>query len=221
MVKVMTQEKMDTNPWINIWFHPAKTIRSIINYNPSYGFFGLASILGFVILLNYAQTFSLGQAIPVGVLILVSLVLSAPIGWLAIAIQSWFLTFIGRWFGGVAPYSHVKSAVAWANLPNIINIVGWFVLIAYYGSDIFNNDFSTSSLIENSQGVLISILLLQFVQSIWSLVIQIICLAEVHQYSAWRSIFTVIVATLLTIAVWALAFALVGIFFGGAEQSLQ
>jgi len=92
---------------------------------------------------------------------------------------------LGR-MGGTGTWIASRTAVTWALAPSVPSLALWAIMIAGYGVKVL----SPSVIDEATDPAEVLILsldyLVQFALMAWSLVLEIVCLAEVHRLSAWR-----------------------------------
>jgi len=189
------------NPWLYIWTSPKKTIQAIIDHNPNYRLGVLSAIYGFAGLLSLAQGGSIGFLLGFFPILIIAIILSPLWGYIVFSIFSYFIYFTGKWFKGQATYQQARASLAWANFPIIVNVIIWILLLIIYGPVLFKN--FNHSIEPNTFNTifLFTVMIIQFVASIWSLVIFISALAQVQKFSTWRSIFNIIVAAIILIVI--------------------
>ncbi|MBN2478643.1 MAG: YIP1 family protein [Parachlamydiales bacterium] len=198
-------EKLGINPWITIWFSPKKTIRQIVDYKKNYKIWLLSFIYGFVSLISLSQTLSLGSALNVIIIFIISLILAPIWGYIVFSFASFFMYFTGRWIKGSATYHDVRAAISWSNVPMIVNFALWVLLFVIFGPMIFKN-FPGEYALSNTQiALLFVILLLQLIVSIWILVLFVNCLAEVQRFSVAKAILNIVVAIIIFVALFFVA----------------
>jgi hypothetical protein len=196
-------DKLKVNPWVSIWVRPRDTIRKIIDFDPGYRFALLSGIYGFPLLLQISQNFSLGQSIPIFIIILIALCLSVFVGMLVISIESALLLWTGRWLGGVASYKEIRAAVAWSNVPNIVTIATWIIFLAIFGQQAFFYEFPEGVFTGSLYSILFLLSLIQLIISIWSLIIFLQALGEVQGFSAWKALLNAIIPfVIVVLAIW-------------------
>lgn len=192
------------NPWLNIWVNPRKTIAGIIKYNPSVNLWLLSILHGLPMLLHVAQNMSLGAEFKTGWILFSAIILAGLVGIIGISIGALFCQWTGKWIGGKGTFVNVRAAVAWSNVPNIVTLIMWGLVIAAFGKDIFNGTFSSTAFTWK-QMLLVGAGIIQLAMSIWSIVILVKGLAEAHGFSAWKGLLNAVLAVLFFIALfWAL-----------------
>jgi len=185
------------NPWLSIWTQPRATIAQIVKGNPNRSLWLLAWMYGFVSLLNFFQSMTLGNSMG-AVGIFITAILLAPIyGYLSFSIWSWFVTWVGALFRGQGRFKAIRCAYAWSCVPIFVNIPLWLLMVLLFGPQLFLNVPDAHFLIGWKVLALFVISLMKVVIAVWSLVIYINALAEVQQYSAIRAIFNIIVAAVI------------------------
>ncbi|MBN1915173.1 MAG: YIP1 family protein, partial [Parachlamydiales bacterium] len=185
------------NPWISIWTKPKETIRAIISYNPNHRLMSLCWIYGVLSLLSFAQTYSIGLYLGFYPLLILCLILAPLWGYLVFSVTALIVWIVGKWIGGQSLYLHVRSALAWSNVPLMGSILMWIAMIMIIGPDIFMGFPENMQISSNVIGILLPILLVQIALSIWAVVIYIGALAEVQQFSILRSVINVVLSSVI------------------------
>lgn len=186
-------EKLSVNPWWEIWTRPRETIRAIVKFNPKYLFFLLSGIYGFPLMLQFAQNLSLGEQVSALTVFVIALVLSVFIGMLGITIISGLLYWTGQWIGGNAPYSNVRAAVTWSNVPNVVNVVIWLLMMGVFGSRLFTRGFAEATFVGHELTIVFFAFLIQVVIAVWGFIIALKALGEVQGFSAWKALLNVLI----------------------------
>ena len=203
--------KVEGNPWLSIWTEPRKTIRSIVNKDPKFGFILLSAVYGLPMALNLAQSFYLTSTIPLWAVIVSALILCIFLGVIGISISAWVLQVTGRWIGGKGNFQTIRAAVAWSNVPNFVTVLMWIALIGIFGGQVFSPGFTESHFIGFQAGAVFLIFLIQSVISVWGFIILLNTLGEVQGFSAWKALLNVIIPVVIIVAIWLLVgWALMG-----------
>lgn len=192
---------LQTNPWLSIWTQPKKTIRAIVNTDAKMGFLILCAIYGLPLAFNLAQSFAFSTSVPVWAILVGSLVVCTFLGVIGISISAWLLHFTGRYLKGKADYTAVRAAVAWSNVPNIVTIGMWVLLLIVFGGNVFNKDFSQGQYFGYQAGILFIVMLVESVVSIWGFIILLNALAEVQGFSIFRALLNIIIPFIVVVAV--------------------
>ena len=193
------------HPWISMWVRPRETIRAIVKKNPRQSFYLLSAIYGFPLLLQMAQNFSLGEVLSFLPILLGALILSLFIGMLVITVISGLLSWTGGWIGGKASFLQVRAAVAWANVPNTVNILMWLLMVATFGNQVFTHSFAETPFIGYQLIVVFFAFLVQVMVAVWGFIIGLKALGEVQGFSAWKALLNVLIPFFMVmIGIWIL-----------------
>ena len=206
--------EQNINPWLSIWVRPRETIRYIIQKDANSHLWLLASFYGIVALLGLFQTFSLGYRIGLIPLIIAAIALAPFWGYAVFALCAWFLKVIGKWLGGQGEFGELRAAVAWSNVPIVFNILLWLIMLILFGSGLFQGFPGGSTMEPGILYALFAILLGQVVLSVWRLVIFINACSEVHQFSIWKSMLTIILGG-IALGVISFSFLTIGFYLIG------
>ena len=197
------------NPWFKIWVAPKETLRAVVDYDPKHRFTTLSFIYGFLWMLSMCQTISLGHFYGVIAITVASIILAIPVGYILMSISTLFFLWTGKLFRGKANFFEVRAAVAWANVPSLVTIVTWIIMMVAYGSRLFMAD---KGKIEPSFGLPDVIFIIQLVIAIWAIVILIFGIAEVQRFSAWRAFGNFLVVVCIWVLLTFLAMYLIAYF---------
>lgn len=175
---------MGLNPWLSMWSQPRPTIRAIVYSKPSYGTFWLSTIYALQSLFFFANWASFGLKASFESIFLISL-LSAPIlGLIWLYTFGAFFYLAARLLGGEAPYSHVRSAMAWSHIPSLIGLVLWFVLLS--------DQSDTTFVLAPGETATLFIAFISLVVMIWVTVLIIRSFSEIQGFPIWKSILNLI-----------------------------
>ena len=192
----------EINPWWYIWVQPRQTIRYLVDTDPKMHFWVLVIFYGLIRAVSTGIQASLGDIFSprqVAGFILIAGPLAGVIG---VYFTASLLELASRLLGGQAEGQHIRTVLAWATLPMVVLvIVGMLPSLAMFGSSVFiqpaariqqlffsqgnGSDLLTRGLLGWSVG-------LDFVGSIYFLVVTVIGLAEVQNFSFWKATGTVL-----------------------------
>jgi hypothetical protein len=194
----MTSEIPDTppvaaRPWRTIWFSPRRTIRELLASEVRPGWtlvVGLAALHGaLATLAGLAAKGDLSfntATMPtvIGALQVVFGVLVGP----------FLLAFSGGWFGGQADPEEIRQSLAWSYAPLAVTAVFWIpVLLAGGGAiDPVHPDEPSVSVVLKAL-LLLAATFVYVAASVWTIVLQVITVAEVQHFSIARSFGSIVV----------------------------
>lgn len=175
------------SPWLTIWFQPRRTMRHIVDAEAPPRWWPVVALAVLVQSASLLQ-FDFDGGVNVG-----ASVMPVAIGALqlvfGVLIGPFLLAFIGGWFGGEADPGEIRHAVAWSYMPySVATLAALPVAFAYSGS--LADPASEVPL------ALLPLLLLPLAGACWSLVTQVVTLAEVQRFSVLRAL-----ASLLVLAI--------------------
>lgn len=184
-------------PWLRMWIHPRKTIRAIVKLNPDLGLWPLSLFYGFCSLLYLAQVFSVGDRLNFYLVLFGSAVISPFWGYLSFTFSSWIAFMMGKLLRGKGQYRHIRASLAWASVPMVVNAMFWIVLVIFCRTPLFR-DFPGGHLLSTNETTLfLSILFIQLILAIWTLILFLHALSEVQKYSIGMSVFNVILMSVV------------------------
>lgn len=209
-----SQTAAELNPWQSMWLHPRLTMRHLLATNPRYGVLLLAMAGGINSALESASNRNMGDTAT-----LVSIIAGGIIGGIiggivGLYVGSWLIRWTGGWIGGQGTSETIRTALGWANLPNLLQLLLWVGLIAVFRGEIFAKEMPMLEASPTLWGVLIISGLVSVVLAIWSFVLLLAALSEVQGFSALRAFGNLLLAGLIPALVIAIILVvIVGIFF--------
>jgi hypothetical protein len=201
------------NPWLTIWTQPRSTVAAIVRKNPRYRLWVLSWLHGMPVILHFWQNMTIGTKADLFGTVLIGVLLSFVVGILGITIGSALIFWTGKLIGGQAPFTNVRAAVAWSNVPNIVTVATWILLFAVFKREAFNLTPLMAGTPPTGQYMLVlSVQLVQLIASIWSIVILVKGVAQVQGFSGWKGLLNVFLPILLLIALATLTVFLIAFF---------
>lgn len=210
LLKADKEVIVEINPWRSIWFRPRKAIRQILDEDYSYWVIRLAALTGLGHALIQATRL---QALDGSASLFWAFVLGPILGLIGLYLFGWLYGMVGGWLGGQAPTEHVRTAIAWSQLPFFIpfflSLPALFLL--------------------QSQGLQIIFSMIVFfgslISGLWSLFIGCQAIGEAHRFSGWRGFFTMFLGNMILGLFGFLAFMVIAVvlfiaaFFSAGKQS--
>ena len=201
--------ELNIKPWLSIWIKPRQTVRAIIEFNVRYRFFILSVLYGLPTILQTAQNLSLGGAFSLPAILIGSIVLSPLLGAIGLLLSTLFLTWTGRWIGGKASFLEMRCAVSWVNSTNLVTVLIWSSLIVRFKEILFFEGFTKMAMPVIDSTWLAICFFLQMIVAVWSFILLLYAISEVHRFSIWKSFLNIVIAFLLGVGVsWIIAFIL-------------
>jgi hypothetical protein len=186
-------------PWLKIWTAPRGTIRAIVDSDPTRHVLLLAALGSFTQSLNWVSGNSLGDTVSTWLIIPLALAAGGVGAILSLYIGGALFQWTGRLFGGQASTVQVRAALAWSLLPRIAAIAVWITLWALYGEEMYT---SYAPRIFSNPDPYIPLGVLDMALLVWSLFLMVKTVAEVHRFSAWRSLAALAIPLLVLLALF-------------------
>ncbi len=128
-----------------------------------------------------------------------NIIAGALLGWIFYYLLSALLRLSGKWLKGQGDINSILNMLAHASIPKILAIVLMLPQIAVYGTNLFmaeeiNENANVSKLI-----IVFGIGLVQVGLGLWSIVLSIIGLSEVHKFSIGKSVLNFLFAFLILV----------------------
>lgn len=186
-------------PFFTIWYKPRATLRQILDTDPKRYVFILAAINGIIQALDRASTRNSGDTAPFSTILIIAL-LAGPIGGIiSLYIGGALLRWTGSWIGGKANASEMRTAIAWSTVPVLATIPVWVFQLIVYGEEVFTE---ATPRLESSLLLillLVPIALIEITLGLWAIFIMVKCIAEAHQFSAWKGLAAILLGLLVIV----------------------
>ena len=180
------RRQQDVNPWATIWTSPRATVRWLAARKPWQGLWLLAIVGGtsrvFLRISGLPLKESLGIDVAASDLVLAAIIAGPLAGATLIFVFGWLLHMVLARMGGKATWRESRTAIAWALAPGVPSLLLWFVMLITQGADV------VMSTPESRTFVVQLDYLLHFGFAVWSLVLEVLCLADVHAMKYWKVI---------------------------------
>jgi hypothetical protein len=189
------------NPWITVWTRPRATIRRIVEIDVHYQVLFLAMLAGALSRLEarWAQPPGTPGSAAFPLIVVLSVIGGAIAGLIGLYINGALLKWSGTILGGIATYAEVRAALAWAEVPVIVAVsIGILSILIGTGGPMM-------PFVGNGAESSVSVSLLHAVFGLWSFILVLKCVGEVHRFSAWRALGAIVliavaIAILIVIA---------------------
>jgi hypothetical protein len=176
------------NPWRTIWLSPRVTIRRILDAEERPNWIpvvALATISVVITSLQFDETGAISasrSAMP--------MFTSAVNMFAGVFIGSFFVAIVGSWLGGDANPADLRYALGWSHVPLAVGAVFWIPVFLTLGPQALSGTGETATGLELIGLVFILAFL---VCSIWTLVIQVGCIASAQQFSLGKALLNALI----------------------------
>ncbi|NDI35516.1 Yip1 family protein [Chengkuizengella sediminis] len=186
---------MNFNPWVSIWLKPRATMKEVFERKPKHTF--LLIYIGTIsTTLNRASTSYIGDDFATNMVSILTLCLFLTIigALITYFIAPSILRWVGTWLGGEGDNTRIRYALSHSLIPSIyILVFTWIPMLFLFGIENFT---LLTPKIDNDPVLLMTLLFFGFIQitlGIWEFIIFLKCFGEALQFSAWKSLLTVII----------------------------
>lgn len=182
------------NPWLSIWWKPQATVTAVLQRGGRTHTLLLATIAGIGLMIDTIHPiFHWFSAIVAAVL------LGPALGIFGLYVYGALLAWTGRPLGGHGSQSALRTALAWAAMPNVTAAL---ILVAALA--LFRQDFLRAYASTTYAGDLVfdAIMVITVVLALWALVLSVRAIGAVQDFSLWRSLANLGAAVLVVFAVW-------------------
>jgi hypothetical protein len=185
--------------FFTIWTEPRATIRRIVDTDPTRHVIAIATIGPAISMLASEWSIALGGNVNLPVFWPISVVffiaLAALFGVISLYLGGAVWRWSGSLLGGVASSVEVRAAIAWASVPGVAG--GLLLLIATLLG--LPMPQMTPGGMLHLDPSFYEIMTLETVIGVWSFVILLKCMGEVHRFSAWRALAAGLIPPLIAV----------------------
>jgi len=195
----------DLVPWVHIWTRPRAVVRRILRTDPSRGSWSLPLLsgllqgifFGMLAAARAEEQFGFRHALVLPFGLAAGVVFAPLLGVLFLNINAFLVQWTGEWLGGRGDFASVRAGLAWALVPGIWAALLWLPRLALLGGQAFLTEPSNLEG-DIAVGAFLGILqLFEAVLAVWAFAILCKCIGEAHGVSAWRGLWTQVLALLI------------------------
>jgi hypothetical protein len=179
------QRFTDKEIFTKIWTFPRPVFKFINHFKYQKYLTVLLILAGIVNAFDRADISNIGKYDSIIVTIIASIVGGALFGWISFYIYSSLIRFTGKWINGKANTDSILRTLAYASIPSIAGLVLIIPKLLLRGSDLYENVLTYGFSITES------------ILGVWTLVLSVIGISEVQQFSIGRAVANLILAVLV------------------------
>ncbi|MBT5274740.1 YIP1 family protein [Candidatus Woesearchaeota archaeon] len=177
--------RLKINPWVDVWYNPKTTIKSVLKYNPKYMVLPMAGLLGIALL---SLLFESKDDIVGGSSFIGSSFVAALVGIGVLFILSYLFSMTGKWMGGKSTSEKFRLAMVWSGVPTIASLILFIPLFFSMNSELL--------------GIIGLTTIIKWALILWSIYLFISMISELENFSMLRSVFHIIlVGIIITIPI--------------------
>lgn len=190
-----------------IWTKPRQVFTFIGNTGYDKYFIVLLVLAGISNAFDRSISQSTGNGLSLWAVIALCVFMGGLLGWILYYLYGWVLSVSGRWLNGKARSSELVKILAYGSLPSIMAMVLVIPQVMLYGNEIFKSSptIYLESTLENV--IYYSIFGLETILGLWSIVLVVVGISVIQEFSIGMAILNLILAILLII----LPFVFIGI----------
>jgi hypothetical protein len=179
---------------ISIWTEPRATIRDIVEHDPHRFVIGFAALGPALVAMESAWSAMLSAQTPPSFLwpleVAFIAIFAGALGVAALYFNGWALRWAGAILGGAATSVEVRAALAWSRIPGIAAAL--ISIAAILAGAAAPPAFMDGHLPAMTPSV-VELGFVNFVLGVWSFVVMLKCVGEVHRFSAWRALGAILI----------------------------
>lgn len=174
--------------WLTIWVKPRETVRYAIEKKPFGYVLVLVALFGINHILGLPEAEGWDFSFPI--VLLLSLFVGLILGFVKWFVEVIIYQYIGKAFGGKGQIREMMYAAAFANIPIIWSMILWIPANYYLGGI----DYSTDPELTSTQLTVFAIIgAIEIMLIVWSIIILVQAIKEVHRISGLKSIILIII----------------------------
>lgn len=207
--------RVPLSSFVTIWTGPRATIREIIERDPERYVLGLAALGPALVAIESAwakelNAHTIASAVwPLEVALIA--IIAGGFGIALLYFNGWVLSWTGGLIGGEASPLEVRAALAWSRIPGITAAI---INIAVLLTGLTTPPVFSGGEIGPVTASFAGLGLLNLALDVWSFVLLLACLGEVHRFSAWRALGAILIEAVLFIVAFVALVMLLEILAG-------
>lgn len=198
----------DLGPWRTIWYAPRRTIRWILDNDPTYDVKTLAVLAGIADAVGRAMDRAMGDTFPTLTVAVLAVGVGAASGLVLLYLIGAVVRWVGTRLGGRMTHEEARAALAWAYPPLIATLAVALVQYAIFGDEVFKSFAPT---VDASPMVVIPLAVATVLLALWSFGLFVVNLSEAQGFTLKRALANIALAFLL-VAIPLVAAAMLAVF---------
>ncbi|MCM3711001.1 Yip1 family protein [Sporosarcina luteola] len=189
---------LQLNPWTSVWLHPRKTVQYVMEYKTGSFVLMIAALTGIIHFLDQATGNDLFKNWNIAAVLLVALLAGPVIGVIGLYIASGIYHAFSLMLGGLGTFEETRRAFTVSSIIIIVGGLIWIPDLLILGQGNFSSDYDFSI---GQLGWSMISLIVNFTVGIWSLIVLIAAIAEVHRFSAWKAALAVFLPIIILVVI--------------------
>ncbi len=152
-----------------------------------------------------------GSGLPLWMTGILALVVGALTGWIGLYLFGWLYRWVGSWMGGKASNAEVRAAIAWVEIPTFAVFAVWILVAILSPASVGAAPAAARpGALQAALGIVFGAV--SFAAWMGSVVLACHTLGEVHGFSAWKGLGTLVIPNALLIVPLFLAGTMAALF---------
>lgn len=189
----------DKEIFTNIWTSPRKVFSYIHKTNHDKYLIILLLLSGISSAFDRASLRNLGDTLSLWSLIAVCIIFGSLLGWISYYLYSGLVSWTGKWLNGKSATKEILRILSYAMIPSILSLIFLVPQLIIYGNEIFKSEGDISSADIVSNILFYASVFFEFILSIYSVVLCVIGLSEVQNFSIGKAILNLLLPILIII----------------------
>lgn len=189
----------DKEVFTGLWTMPKTVFRFI--HETHYDKYGtvLLGLAGISRALDRASTQNMGDNMSLWAVLGVCIVAGSLLGWLTYYIFAALIGWTGKWLDGRGGSAEIFRVLTYALVPMILGLVLVIPQIALVGNGLFQSEMDLSGLDQVSVMLFYSLIGIEVLLGLWTLVLFVIGVAEVQKFSYGKAVLNIFLPVLVIV----------------------
>jgi hypothetical protein len=189
----------DKEIFTKIWTSPRMVFKYLDDNKYDKYIYVLSMLGGITIAFDRAANKSLGDDIPLILVITICLIFGGTLGWITYYLCAALINWTGKWLNGQGDTNSLLRMISYALLPSIVTLVILIPQIVLFGNGIYQSEFDITSNGLFSTIIYYSSATVEIVLGIWTIVLFVIGISEIQRFSIGKSILNIVLPGLIII----------------------
>lgn len=187
----------DSEMFSKIWFSPRRVFKYILYRNYDKYVTALLILAGISRAFDKAADKAMGDTMSLWGIIGLCVFVGGLVGWFISGIYAGLINWTGKWLKGQGDAKSILNVMAYAYIPSILSLILLVPELSIYGVEVFKTDGDITSAGIFSNILFYSALIIEVILGIWTVILLIIGVAEVQNFSIGRSVVNLLLPILI------------------------
>lgn len=195
----LDEEQMltDKEVFTRIWTEPRLVFRFIIHHQYEKYLTVLIVLAGIAKAFDRAASANQGDRLSLFTIIMLCIVLGGIFAWVSYYIYASLIKWTGGWMSGQADTRSIMRVLGYAMIPSVAGMILLVPQVLVFGHEIFKSNGDVSSSGPVFLYLFYGLILIELALSVWSIVLTVIGLAELQNFSIGKAFLNFILPVLI------------------------